>query len=125
MKRRNEDDVGPVQNGISDFVPNLPHRAGRWGKAWEKSVKRQMRQRNINQNIRLDEITLKDPPQGGRSITLPLLIPPKAGDKFVHSGISARGQAGTNLNLYRPAPQAVRTRNGPPEQTKDIHRVSR
>jgi hypothetical protein len=125
MRRGNEDDVGPVQNGISDFVPNLPHRACRWGKLGEKSAKRQKRQRKINRNRRLDEVARKDCPQGGRSITLSLLIPPKAGDKFVHNGISAPVQAGRSLNLRRTAPQAVRTRNDPPEQTKDIHRVSR
>jgi hypothetical protein len=64
-------------------------------------------------------------PQDGRSITLSLLIPPKAGDKFVHSGISVPGQAGSDLTPHRTAAQAVRTRYDPPEQTKDIHRVSR
>jgi hypothetical protein len=37
MKRRNEDDVGPVQNGISRVVPEAIHTPPACGKTVEKA----------------------------------------------------------------------------------------
>jgi hypothetical protein len=38
MKRRNEDDVGPVQNGISRVVPEAVHTSPACGKTVEKEA---------------------------------------------------------------------------------------
>jgi hypothetical protein len=92
MKRRNEDDVGPVQNGIARFSPESPQGAD-WGEvgtsleAVEQNDKKPFIFKILNQqHKRLSTATLPNPLWGGP-------VCPKARDKLVHSGISLAGTA--------------------------------
>jgi hypothetical protein len=42
MKRRNEDDVGPVENGIAEFLPKVAPSHADCGKPEDKSEARQI-----------------------------------------------------------------------------------